>query len=81
MKTTHSRAARIGRHQRAILAFCAAYPGLHSLTSNRSDPAHRALSTLAARGLLVRSTVGASVFASLPEGEATRAQVSRLLAA
>ncbi len=81
MKHKNTRAARLGRHQLAILAFCFAHVGPHSLTSNRADPAHRALATLSARGLLVRSTVGASVFASLAEGEQARTLAAQLLAA
>ncbi len=75
---TRKPSAPLGRNQIALLRFCVSHSGPHSLTANRQDPSHRALASLGARGLLVRSTVGATVFAELAEGTA-RARAVKLL--
>lgn len=56
----------LGAHQKRLLDFCRRWPGPHSLTSNQSDPAHRALQSLSRRGLLVRLCIGSTVMAELP---------------
>lgn len=69
---------RLGKNQRALLAFVGAYPGPHSLTSNRRDASHAALDSLSQRGLVVKSTVGASVFAELAQDQNARNAVASL---
>ncbi len=63
---------RLGKHERALLAFVGRYPGPHSLTSDKQDPSHRALRSLARRGLAVLSIVGKSVFATLADDSKAR---------
>lgn len=75
MKTTSpatSRPLRLGKHERRLLSFIGRYPGPHGLTANRQDPVHRALASLSRKGLAVRMTVGASVFAELAQDARAR---------
>jgi hypothetical protein len=53
----------LGKHQKKLLDFVNKYSGPHSLTQNKSDPAHKALNRLCKRGLIVKLQIGKTVMA------------------
>ncbi len=61
----------LGKHQIRLLEFIRRHPGPHTLTSNKGDPAHRALASLCRRGLAIRLQVGRTVMAEAPHNQQT----------